>query len=296
MDWSGPAWSLPPSRSSACSTRPFQTTLDPRAALRWQAWKGGTLKGGTGLHHQAPQDQVLAFLDEPSGFQRTWASEVGIEQDLWKQGSIDLTVFQRESTQRFVLHPNLEDPDTDPFFVAEGLGRARGLEVMLRKDPVGPLSGWVSYTLSRSERLDDPSDPDNPWILFDFDQTHILTATGQWRLPHDVILSGRYQYVTGNPKTAYVGAVADLDAASWTGVLSGDENGERFAPYSSLDLRASKLWTFRSWQLDTFIDLLGVVQGQNPTGEIQAYDFSEALLIEGLPLIPSIGFEATVRF
>jgi len=274
---------------------PFQASVDPRAAVRLQAWEGATLKGGTGLHHQPPQDQALAFLNEPAGFQRTWSSEVGIEQAFGNQGSIDFTLFNRDTTQRFVLNPDLEDPDTDPFFVANGLGRARGLEVMLRKSPVGPVSGWVSYTLSRSEQLDDPDDPASPWVLFDFDQTHILTATAQWRLPHDVILSGRYQYVTGNPKTGYEGAVVDLDSGSWTGIVSGERNGQRFAPYSSLDLRASKLWTFRSWQLDTFVDLLGVVQGQNPTGEIQAYDYSEALTIEGLPFIPSIGFEATVR-
>ena len=279
------------------SDAPFQTALDPRIAARWQAWPGGTLKGGTGLHHQAPEDEVLAFNNgEATGFSRTWSSEVGVEQDLFDQGSIDLTVFNRQTDGRFVLNDELVNLATDPMYVSEGLGRANGMEVLLRKDPTGPLSGWVSYTLSRSERLDHPDDPDADWVRFDYDQTHILTATAQYRLPHDFVVSGRYQYVTGNPTTAYDGAVADLDSGQWTGVLSDDENGARLGAYSSLDLRASKLWTFQNWQLDTYADLLGVVQGDNPEAELQAYDYSESVTISGLPFIPSVGFEARVRF
>lgn len=278
------------------SDLPFQTAWDPRVAARWNAWPGGTLKGGTGLHHQPPQDEVLALSDDALGFERTWSSEVGIEQNLWDEGSVDLTFFRRQTDNRFVQNDAVRDPSVDPLFVAEGLGRSNGLEVLLRKDPVGPLSGWVSYTLSKSERLDHPDDPDADWIPFDFDQTHILTATGQWRLPYDFLVSARYQYVTGNPTTAYSGAVVDLDSGQWTGVLSGDENAERLGAYSSLDLRASKLWTFKRWQLDTFVDLLGVVQGENPEGELQAYDYSEFITIGGLPFLPSIGFDAKVRF
>lgn len=276
---------------------PMAIAWDPRLAVRKSVWNGGVLKGGTGLHHQAPQDRVLALSgDDALGFERTWSSEVGIEQRFGQLGSISLTGFHRETTDRFVVNSELENLEEDPIFVAQGLGRSNGLEILARKAPVGPLSGWISYTLSRSERLDDPDDPDADWILFDFDQTHILTVTATWRLPYDVIASGRYQYVSGNPTTAYEGGIVDLDAGQFTGVLSGDENGERLPAYSSLDLRLAKLWTFKRWQIEGFVDLLNVVRGENPEGEIWAYDYSTSTYISGLPFIPSVGFDAKVRF
>ncbi len=276
---------------------PFQVALDPRLAARWQAWEGGILKGGTGLHHQAPQDEALALSDGHAlGFERTWSSEVGVEQDLWGQGSVDVTLFHRETNNRFVINDELVDLDTDSFFVAEGMGRSNGMEILLRKNARGPLSGWVSYTLSRSERLDHPDDPDADWILFDFDQTHILTATGTWRLPYDFTASARYQLVSGNPTTPYASGIVDLDSGRWTGVLAEDENSERLGAYSALDLRVAKLWTFKRWQLEGFVDLLNTVTGENPEGELWAYDYSDSAVISGLPFLPSVGFDAKVRF
>ena len=282
--------------SASIGGGPFSAAFDPRIAVRWAAWDSGTLKAGTGLHHQPPQDNVLAFSGEDGlGFERTWSGEVGIEQNLGEHVSVDLTGFWRQTDRRFVANPDFVDPDVDTFFVPQGRGRARGAEILLRKNPIGPLSGWVSYTLSRSERLDHPDDPDAEWVLFDFDQTHILTGTASYRFPYDLLLGSRVQYVTGNPTTPYAGGVVDLDSAGYAGV-AGEENSERLSPYWTVDLRLSKRWTAKRWRLQAFVDLLNIVHGDNPEGEIFNYDYTESALIEGLPFIPSVGFEADLTF
>ena len=61
------------------------------------------------------------------------------------------------------------------------------MEGILRKAPTGKFFGWVSYTLSRSERNDYPTKdqdldvdvvPGSPqsgdWYIFDLDQTQYL--------------------------------------------------------------------------------------------------------------------------
>ena len=178
--------------------------------------------------------------------------------------------------------------------VNEGVGQVDGLEFIARRARVDHFFGWVSYTLSRSVRQDHPLQ-DDTWTLFDFDQTHILTVVAGYGLPHDFEISGRLQYVTGNPYTPYAGAITDLDTDSWIGYQDGDWNSLRTPPYSSLDLRVDKLFTYKHWQLELFMDLLNVVHGTNPEGIRYNYDYTESTWIGGLPFIPSPGVQAEIH-
>ena len=60
-------------------------------------------------------------------------------------------------------------------------GRVYGGELLVRQELWQATSSAGSrYTLSRSERQDHPGDP---WRLFQYDQTHILTLLGSYKLP-----------------------------------------------------------------------------------------------------------------
>ena len=59
-----------------------------------------------------------------------------------------------------------------PFFVNSQRGRVFGGELLLRVRPEGPFSGFLSYTLMRSERANDGE----AYRLFNRDQTHIFSA------------------------------------------------------------------------------------------------------------------------
>jgi hypothetical protein len=165
---------------------------------------------------------------------------------------------------------------------------------MVRHALVNRFFGWVSYTLSRSERNDTPEDPAG-WYPYDFDQTHIFTAVAGYRLPLDLELSGRAQYVTGNPYTPYDGGLYLMDEGEYLGFPSADENSERQAPFYALDVRLSKLFTFRRWQLEVFTDVLNLVHGENPEFILYNYDYTESATINGLPTIPSLGFQVEVN-
>lgn len=263
--------------------------IDPRFAGRYELFKGGTLKAGTGLYNQPPQGVDVAF-GSTSGYERAWASEVGWEQKFGQSISADVTGFYRWMDQLNVSSGLGGSDDA----AATGVGRAYGMEIMVRHALANRFFGWVAYTLSHSERNDAPDDPDG-WYDYEYDQTHILTAVAGYRLPLDFEFSGRFQYVTGNPYTPYDGGLFEMDSGSYFGFPSANTNSARMPAYNSLDLRIAKLFTFTHWQLDCFADFLNVYNRKNPEFIQYNYDYTDHTFITGLPFIPSLGFEARVN-
>ncbi|MDG1481796.1 MAG: TonB-dependent receptor, partial [Myxococcota bacterium] len=275
----------------------FQTTWDPRFGARLRLIEGGYLKGGTGLYNQGPQGQDFGFSqdDITIGFERSWSSEVGYEQQITPGLSADFTMFHRSISNRIVSNPAAEDDPTAPVFANLGAGRVNGMEIMLRQAAVNNVFGWVSYTLSKAERNDTPENDDS-WYLFDFDQTHILVMLGGYRFPYDIGVSGRLQYVTGNPYSPLSDGVYDIDQDSYISFASGTQNSLRQPDYFAIDARIDKLFAFKKWQLETYLDLLNVVKGENPEDIQYNYDYTESTWVSGLPFIPSPGFNAQFYF
>ncbi len=83
--------------------------------------------------------------------------------------------------------------------VLRGEGRAYGLETMLKKTQ-GRFSGWINYTLSRTERQVMGINNDE-WYPSRFDQTHNLNLTGFYELSDRATLSATFIYNTGTPTT-----------------------------------------------------------------------------------------------
>ena len=57
-----------------------------------------------------------------------------------------------------------------------------------------------------------------------------------------------------------------------------------------------KLFTFKRWQLELYVDLLNAIHGKNPEDLQYNYDYTEETYIRGLPFIPSPGFQAEFEF
>ena len=80
-----------------------------------------------------------------------------------------------------------------------GIGRAYGLEFLFKKNR-GDFSGWLSYSLGRSELKIDGINNFN-WYPTRYDQTHNFKVTGSYKLNSRVQLSGNFVYLTGTPVT-----------------------------------------------------------------------------------------------
>lgn len=87
-----------------------------------------------------------------------------------------------------------------------GESRAYGLELMVRKN-LGKLTGWVAYTLSKSEQrtpgrtADEPGINQGKWYRTAYDKTHDLSITAMYDLSTKWNFGASFTYQTGRPAT-----------------------------------------------------------------------------------------------
>jgi len=129
-----------------------------------------------------------------------------------------------------------------------GKGRAYGLELCARKNN-GPLTGWVSYTLSWSENKIDGING-GQWYTASNDRRHDLVAVGMYQLSPTWELAATWRYNTGQALTA-PSAKYDIDGTTF--YYYHERNGYRAPAYHRLDLSATytrkvgrftRIWSF----------------------------------------------------
>lgn len=116
-----------------------------------------------------------------------------------------------------------------------GIGRAYGIEVLLKKK-TGKLTGWIGYTLSRSERKIDGINQDK-WYAMRQDKTHDISVVGIYELTKKWTVSGTFVYSTGNAVSFPSGK---YNVAGNTVFYYTERNGYRMPAYHRLDLAATK--------------------------------------------------------
>lgn len=115
-----------------------------------------------------------------------------------------------------------------------GDGRAYGLELMLRKK-MGRLSGWVSYTLSRTEKRIEGINS-NEWYPARQDALHDISVVGIYELNKKWSLSATWVYNTGNAVTFPSGKYGIDGQVKF---YYTERNGYRMPSYHRLDLGAT---------------------------------------------------------
>jgi hypothetical protein len=115
-----------------------------------------------------------------------------------------------------------------------GDGRSYGLELFLKKN-AGDLSGWIGYTLSRTERRFEQIG-EGTWFLGKQDRTHDLSLVGIYRLNPRWTFSSTFVYNTGNAVTFPAGKYM-LNGE--TVFYYSSRNSNRMPDYHRLDLSAT---------------------------------------------------------
>jgi TonB family protein len=260
-------------------------SADPRAVAIYELTEGTRLKAGLGLYSQPPGfAESLPGIGNPDLTpMRSLHASAGVEQDLTDHLKVSLEGFHKRIWDR----PVETVGGLAPRFVNEGLGRIYGMEVMGRLQPSDdlPLFAYLSYTLSRSERLDRHG---QPWRLFDFDQTHIFTLAGVYRLPKNWEIGTTVRVVSGNPTTPILGGVYDARELIYRPVF-GAPNSIRNPLFNRVDVRVEKQWHFDAWKLAFYVDVQNIYNARNPEGRMYNFDFSQERALRGLPILPSLG-------
>jgi len=115
-----------------------------------------------------------------------------------------------------------------------GKGRAYGIEFYLKKN-YGRFNGWLSYTLSRSEKQINGIN-NNKYYPATQDRTHDVSIVGIYNLSPKWTLSGTWVYYTGNAVTFPSGKyMVDGTVLEYY----TERNGYRMPSYNRLDLAAT---------------------------------------------------------
>jgi len=115
-----------------------------------------------------------------------------------------------------------------------GKGRSYGIELYMKKN-TGKLTGWISYTLSKTERQFDGVNSNN-WYPANQDRTHNLSVVAIYKLSKKWTLSSDFVYYTGNAVTWPNGK---YEINGQTSFQYTERNGYRMPAYNRLDLSAT---------------------------------------------------------
>jgi hypothetical protein len=112
-----------------------------------------------------------------------------------------------------------------------GKGRAYGLELLLRKK-TGRLSGWVGYTLSRSERkIKDIQE--KSWYLSPYDSPHDFTIVAMYSISKRTDITANWTFKSGRTLTA---PAARYEYGNLILPYYAGRNKDRMPHYHRLDL------------------------------------------------------------
>ncbi|MCF8433486.1 MAG: TonB-dependent receptor [Crocinitomicaceae bacterium] len=112
-----------------------------------------------------------------------------------------------------------------------GIGRAYGVELMLKKKS-GRFTGWLGYTLARSERKIEGIN-NNEWYAAKQDRTHDISIVGIYDITPKLSISALFVYYTGNAVTFPSGKYT---VGGTTQFLYTERNGYRMPAYHRMDL------------------------------------------------------------
>ncbi|MDZ7821335.1 MAG: TonB-dependent receptor plug domain-containing protein [Candidatus Marinimicrobia bacterium] len=115
--------------------------------------------------------------------------------------------------------------------VLTGTGRSYGMEFYVKKK-FGDLSGWISYTLSRTEQRIEGINAGEPYPA-KYDRSHDLSVVVNYRFSERLSLSATWVYYTGNAVTFPSGQylIDEQVVPYYT-----ERNGYRMPDYHRLDL------------------------------------------------------------
>ncbi len=277
-----------------------RNAADPRLWLRYQILDSLAVKGSVGLYTQPPQgfQMVPAPFGNPTlNYERAFQSSIGVSNKFTEYINADITGFFNRRYDLIVSPGNTvvnsDGSVTRTLSANQGLGRAYGLEVMIRHEVSKYFFGWVAYTFNRSEEA--RADDGKPYHVSDFDQTHILTVVGSVNLPWGFVFGARFRYVTGRPTTPVIHPydVQQIDSNSFS-PTNGAPNSARVEDFHQLDLRLDKNFVFKDWSLDLYLDVQNVYNHQNVEAVFYDYRYRQQYKVPGIPILPVLGIKASL--
>jgi hypothetical protein len=183
--------------------------------------------------------------------------------------------------------------------ILQGKSRAYGLEFLLRKNK-GNLTGWLSYTLSKSEQLTPGGAAgglglnNGNWYNTVYDRTHDISITASYKLNKRWRFGANFVFQTGRPVTYPNGQYNynGLSVATYA-----DRNADRLPAYHRLDVSATftpKKNEGRRWHSEWVFGIYNLYNRRNAAsvsfGQNGATGLNEATRTAIFRILPSVTY------
>lgn len=263
---------------------------EPRLALLWNPYPELGFRAAGGLYHQAPAPEDLsATFGNPSlPLSQAWHALAGTVVRPLSSLAVEVTGFASFS-EGLAMRSRLESPLRAEALVPTGWGRAYGVQTLVRLDPTEGFSGWIAYTLMRSERQDAPGEP---WRPFDFDQTHVLTALLAYTTSFGFEAGVRFRYASGMPRAEVVDAYYDAGRDRWQPVF-GAHGSLRLPDFVQLDARVAQRIELGDTKLEIWLEVQNVTNQENGEEYVYSADYRRRDVIRSMPVLPVLGLRWT---
>jgi outer membrane receptor protein involved in Fe transport len=256
-----------------------EAALSPRGEVQIKLADQWKLRVSAGAYRRPPeyQSEILSTTIKSERSKQTIA---GLQWEPLDGARLQASVYYNDRSM--LLRNNAMGE-----LVNSGRGRTYGTE-LLANYRRGPWFAWLSYSLSKSTRVDTPGAEER---MFDYDQPHNLNAAASWQRGRWT-LGGRFQLYSGLPFTPVVGAVLDSDSTIYTPV-NGEINSQRAPMHHQLDLRVDYAWAWGPVALSAFADVQNVYMNESDVTYFYSFDYTERAAFKSLPILPSLGLRGT---
>ena len=131
---------------------------NPRIAAAFRATRKLTLTAGAGIYGQPPdpQDMSPVFGNPTVGIERAAHLSGGFNYKLRPTLTLEIIGFYKRMWDLVSRNENPSPPVADSLTQDE-IGRAYGGQLLLRQELLRGFFGWITYSLTRSERRDHPT-------------------------------------------------------------------------------------------------------------------------------------------
>jgi len=285
--------------------------LEPRLALSYQINDNSSLKAGYSrvaqyIHLLSNTTSVTPldvwtpsgpFIDPQLSDQYAIGYFKKFKNNLF---SLEVEAYYKEIDNRidYIDGSNLIGNNTIETEILNGEARAYGLEFLLRKTK-GSFTGWLAYTISKSEQrtpggnAGGPGINDGNWYYTPYDRTHDISITGSYRLNKKWSFGANLIYQTGRPVTYPDGQYEyeGLSIANYS-----DRNSDRLTAYHRIDISATLVpgKPNRKWRGEWVFGIYNIYDRKNAASisfsQNQQTGINEATRIAIFGIVPSVTY------
>jgi outer membrane receptor protein involved in Fe transport len=247
--------------------------VSPRLSASYSLTERWALNANAGMYYQLPSYTVLGYrnqlgslVNKDNGVKYINGNHLvaGIEYKAGNSAKITVEGFYKTyNNYPFSIKDSVSLANQGADFgvigntavIPASKGRSYGVELLAQQKITKGFYGILSATYVRSEF----TDKSNEYKPSAWDNRFLFSLTAGKNFKRGWVAGVRFRWVGGAPYTP-TDTTASLIQAAWDvnnqGILDISQlNSQRLSSFNQLDIRVDKLWYFKKWTLNLYLDI-----------------------------------------